>query len=115
MEKYNNRTIGRSSALRGLAVISGLLAYLPVYLLFSKEYLTPGDRYFAKDIVLFIASVTIVVACLFIWKAIYKQFKNDKTRLGFAPDKSGVALTVEIIIEAILALFLLHFSSSGLL
>lgn len=115
MEQSSNRTVNaRSSALKILAIISGILTYIPVYLFISKDYLIPGDRYFINDMFLFIVSVAVVVVCLFTWKAIHKQFKNDKTRLGFALDKSGTSLTIEIIIEAVVTFLIIHFSSSGL-
>ncbi len=116
MEEYTQKvTNKRAPALRWLAIITGLMVYLPIYLAFSKDYLVRGSSDYVKDLILFIVSIIIVLASLFAWRAIYKQFKKDRTLLGFSPDKNGFNLAVEIVIEATVSFLAIYLSSSKLL
>src|SRR6185503_6437450 len=115
MEQYKQKvTSNRALALRWLAIITGLMVYLPVYLALSKDYLVRGSPDYIKDLILFVVSVIMVLISLFIWRAIYKQFKKDRTLLGFSPDKNGASLVTEILIEAVVSFLAIYLSSSKL-
>jgi len=106
----------RSASKRGLrvlAIATGVMAYLPIALIIKESYLVPGSSDFSKDIILFSGSILIIVVILFVWRAIYKQFRKDRTRLGFESDKNGVILTLEIIVETVIPFLIIYYLSSG--
>ena len=91
------------------ALSTGLMIYLPVFMILDRSYLIPGDYEFIRDLLIFITSIAVAVGALFAWWRVYLQFKKDKTKSGFSVDKSGLMLTLEIVLEASLTFLLFYF------
>lgn len=111
MEKYVGQAI---KGLRLFLVTTSAMIYFPFYLLVKDQYLVLGRSEFVGDLILFITSIVLAIISLYIWYRIYKQFKKDRTRLGFAEDKNGVMLMIQLLIEAGIVIAIIHFTSSGL-
>jgi hypothetical protein len=91
------------TAINGLGFITGLFLYVPFYLL---SYIDSTDKeYFGNDLTVLFLSIFIILIVGFIWFRIYKQFKKDKTKLGFPPEKKGTTLILTVIIESSISIF----------
>ncbi len=111
MKKYNNKILTQlMRSLQLLAIVTGLFSYIPFYLLRDESFLVRGTPYFAGDVVIFTISLIIFPSCFFVWRAVYRQFKKDKTILGFEPDKRGVEVIVETIFMAIITALCFYFT-----
>ncbi len=114
MKQYDQKTLDfLPTALRAFALATGLMIYLPFFLIFNNSYLIQNSADYIKDIVLLISSSGITIGAILGWKAVYKQFNLDRTKLGFPPDKNGYLLASEIVAEATLTLLVIYFSGSG--
>src|SRR4051812_23023609 len=54
----------------------------------------------------------LFIACLFIWRKIVKQFKLDRTSLGFSPTANGNVILITYLVVAALMVIGWGFSSS---
>ncbi len=98
-ENYCQKKINIEYAIHLLGFITGGIGYLCFYLVFSDGYLNFKDRYFAKDLIMFLISVGILCLIGFLWVKIYKQFRKDKTKLGFSPDKKWSSVVLLALFE----------------
>ncbi|GEM_PF-5708200 len=87
-----------------MAMVTG-----PMLLILHYFFTSPGDYVIGDgsrlEELLFLSFFTVVTLGIFFygWYKFYRQFKKDKEKMGFRPEKSGGELLVEIIIVAIAA------------
>lgn len=90
--------------LRILAIITGSMAYVPIFLLTDKAYLVWGSEDFGKDFALLVISIICLFSAGFAWRKVAKQFRDDRTKLGLPPDTNGYLFVVSVVIGAIIVL-----------
>ncbi len=83
------------------ALITGIIILVPILLLLDESYMIVGSQFFGEDLLVFIFFVALTFITLYAWFRIYLQFKKDKTKLGFEPDKSGISVIATASIEMI--------------
>jgi heme/copper-type cytochrome/quinol oxidase subunit 2 len=97
----NDQGLQTRIAIESLGFLTGAMFCLPIYMIIDSSYLSlkGNEQDFANNLIWFIFSLLLLSFVMFIWFLIYKQFKKDKTKLGYASDKKGIAVVVTAILE----------------
>ncbi len=90
----------------GIALLTwctGLMLYVLFLMFTGDDYLNVSQpREFEHDIAILLLLLLALALSAFVWKKLFKQFREDKTKLGFTSDQTVGALLRDIIFEMIL-------------
>ncbi|PCI29564.1 hypothetical protein COB55_01955 [Candidatus Wolfebacteria bacterium] len=84
------------------SIITGSMIYMSLFLIFDSGYVVRGSVDFVEDVILLVVSLFVVSVALFFWRKIFKQFKKDRTKLGFGRDSNGFYIGLAILSEALI-------------